>query len=104
MAVRTLTYRDLTPEQRTKGARKTRERLLGLLNNPFLSVEQRQAVFDKIGNLMRWEKLQLEDLTVPMRMPSLPGAPAPVAALPARTPQHHDVVVEEGVSTDEKVS
>ena len=30
MAVRTLTYRDLTPEQRQHGARGMREKLLGV--------------------------------------------------------------------------
>lgn len=106
MAVRTLTYRDLTPEQRAKGARRTRERLMGLLNNPFLSVEQRQAVHAKIGTLNLWENLQIEEVvgTRPLTAAPLPAAPAPVAALPQRASQHHEVGIEETVPTADKVS
>lgn len=106
MAVRTLTYRDLTPLQRAQGARKARERLLGLLNNPFLTVEQRQAVYDKIGNLKRWESLQLDGSYVPPSFVARPiaAAPQPIAALPPRSPQHHEVGVSEAVPATDKLT
>lgn len=105
MAVRTLTYRDLTQEQRAKGARRARERLMGLLNNPFLTVEQRQAVYTKIGTLNLWENLQIEEAgTPPLTAAPLPAAPAPVAALPQKASQHHEVGIEETVPTADKVS
>ncbi len=89
--VRTLTYRDLTPAQRAKAANGARTKLLGFLENPFLSAEQRQAVFDKIALVGRWEKLQLD-----------PQAKTPT--LPAKAPQHHAVVVEDSVGMTEKAS
>jgi hypothetical protein len=102
MAVRTITYRELTPAQRAKAARQARERLTGFLNNPFLSVGQRQAIFDKIAKLTPWEKLQLDDpatLRAPLPLP----APRTIAALPQRS-QHHDVQVTEQIDTKEQVS
>jgi len=59
--IRTLTYRDLTQDQRTKGARKARARLLGLLNNPFFTAEQKKAVQDKLLRLNKWENLQIHE-------------------------------------------
>jgi len=102
--IRTMTYRDLTPERRAQAARKTREKLLGLLNNPFLTVEQRKAVYDKIGLVGRWEKLQLDAPAVQTAPAALQAAPQPIGALPAHTPQHHDVAVKETVPAGDKVS
>ena len=105
MAVRTLTYRDLTQKQRAHGARKAREKLLGLLQNPFLTGEQRQAVFTKIGNLDQWEHLKLDDTYAPPSFaPRALETPAKPAQLPARTPQHHDVGLDETVPSGDKVS
>ena len=58
--VRTINYRDLTVEQRRRGAAKTRERLMGVLNQPFLSNEQRAAIWEKIELVGRWERLALD--------------------------------------------
>ncbi len=93
--IRTLTYRDLTPAQRAKAAHDTRQKLLGLLNNPFLTAEQRNAVFAKMDRVGKWEKLQLDPPAIQVRFPP---------ALPARTPQHHDVGVKDAVKLGEKVS
>ena len=81
--IRTLSYRDLTPDQRTKGARKARERLKGFLNNPFLTVEQIKSVYDKITLVGRWERLEMHVEGVhPKTAAALAAAPQPVAALP----------------------
>lgn len=107
MAVRTLTYRDLTAEQRTQGARKARERLLGFLDNPFMTADQREAVYAKIGALNLWEKLSLDDGYPPSTMSrakALRAAPAqPVAALPP-APQHHEVGLSDTVPSTDDVS
>ncbi len=102
--IRTMTYRDLTAAQRATGARKTREKLMGLLNNPFLSIDQRQSVYDKIALVGRWEKLQLDTPVVQIPPPpaALPATPQ-TKALPARTPQHHDVDVKDTVPLADKL-
>jgi len=88
MAVRTLTYRDLTAEQRHRGAAKARERLLGFLNHPFLTPEQRASVYAKINMLSRWESLAMEVQPVVAALPAprLPVAAPPAPALPAVVP------------------
>jgi hypothetical protein len=82
--IRTLSYRDLTPEQRAKGAKKARERLLALLNNPFLTVDQKKSIYDKITHIGHWEKLQI--------------------ALPGPAPKNHSVGVGDSVRAGEKLS
>lgn len=61
MAVRTLTYQDLTHAQRQQGARAMRERLLGVLNHPFITPEQQKAIFEKIALVDRWERLEISE-------------------------------------------
>jgi hypothetical protein len=56
--IRSMTYLDLTPEQRKKGASVARERLRGVLANPFLTEEQRLHVHDEMHRLDKWEKGQ----------------------------------------------
>jgi hypothetical protein len=112
--IRTISYRDLTPKQRTEGARKARARLKGFLNNPFLTVDQIKAVYDKITLVGRWERLEIEvqGPRPPPAMPTLAAAPQAVAALPAhqppppaqKPPQHHKVDVTDLLTTKEKVS
>jgi hypothetical protein len=92
MMIKTLTYRDLTQVQRTKGAQIAREKFFGFLSNPFLSNEQQQAVHEKIALIGLWEKLQLDAVLHPL------------AASPARIAQHHDVGLTETVPLKDKVS
>ncbi|MGH7866061.1 MAG: hypothetical protein ACREP9_00175 [Candidatus Dormibacteraceae bacterium] len=88
--VRTMTYHDLTAEQRSKGAQKERERLVWLLNSPLLTPVQAQEVHAKLAHLDQWERLQL-------------GTP-PVPPPPAREVQHHVVSMSETVQVTEQVS
>jgi hypothetical protein len=106
MAVRTLTYWDLTQVQRARGAHKMREKLLGILSHPFVTPEQRTSIFDKIAMVDRWEHLKLD---VPYIHPvpqvsALAAPPSPIAALPERTPQHHEVGLGEDIEADDKLS
>jgi hypothetical protein len=94
MAVRTLTYRDLTSEQRRLGAAQMRERLLGVLNHPFLTDDQRKAISDKIAMLGRWEALAVE----------IKPVAAPPVASPLQLPVHHDVVVDDTVPAGQKLT
>ncbi len=85
--IRTIGSRDLTQDQRTKGARKARETLKGFLSNPFLTAEQIHLVHEKINAVGRWERLEVE-----ASPPAKPG------------PKNHKVEVTEVVSTKEKVA
>ncbi len=117
--IRTISYRDLTADQRSKGAQKNRQRLLGFLSNPFLTGDQRQAVYDKIAFIGKWEKLQLDIPAVKQAPPPVHQAAAPLLAAspehhhhvqplppapPPRVPEHHVVNVKDVVDTKEKVS
>jgi hypothetical protein len=95
MSVKTLTYRDLTPRQRTQAALKMRGKLLGFLNNPFLTVPQRNSIYAKVALLEKWEKLALD--VAPLR-------PEPAPAILAWTPMHHDVTLTDRLGLGEKVS
>jgi hypothetical protein len=59
MAVRTLSYRNLTDEQRRLGSKQVRERLMSVMGQPFVTEEQRAAIWQKIEHLSRWERLAL---------------------------------------------
>jgi len=84
MSIRTLSYRDLTQEQRRRGAQNMRTRLLGAISFPFITPAQKAEIYKKIDHIDKWEKLQLEE--------------------PKREPQHHDVSLDESVSLKENVS
>jgi hypothetical protein len=56
MAVQTLSYLDLTPEQRRRGANAARERIRGLLVNPFLTSDQKTHLQGELHRLDLWEK------------------------------------------------
>lgn len=111
--IRSLTYRDLTDKQRAQGAKRSREKLLAVLNNPFLTVDQRQTVYDRISLVGRWEKLQLDNPIPARSVVAVTAAHAPAAPPPeapkappalARTPQHHKVDVSDALPMKEKVS
>lgn len=106
MAVRTFSYRDLTPEQRRVGAQKQREKLLSFLGHPFVTADQVKAIHDKIARLDKWERLELEVPPLASApVAQLAAVPEPIAALPpARTPEHHEVHLADDVPAAEKLS
>jgi len=55
MAIRTLTYLDLSPEDRQTAAKQARERLRGMLANPLLTAENREVLADHLAHLDKWE-------------------------------------------------
>lgn len=55
MAIKHLTYLDLTPAQRREGATVARERLQASLGTPFLNQDQRQVVLAEMARVVDWE-------------------------------------------------
>jgi hypothetical protein len=55
MAVGHLTYMDLSEHQRRTGASHAREKLRGLLANPFLTPEQLKALHTQMAQIDAWE-------------------------------------------------
>ena len=55
MATKTISYLDLTPEQRRDGARTARERLRSLSANPFLTPDQHAQIAEQMVRLDHWE-------------------------------------------------
>lgn len=55
MAVKTLSYLELSPEDRKVAARQARERLRGLMANPLLTPENRETLADHLAHLDDWE-------------------------------------------------
>ena len=55
MAIKHLTYLDLTPEQRRQGAGEARTRLQGHLMHPFLTPGQRAQVEQEFARVGAWE-------------------------------------------------
>ena len=60
MAIKTLSYLDLTPEQRRTGSKAARERLRSLASNPFLTNEQKEQLSEQMRKLDLWEHGKLE--------------------------------------------
>jgi uncharacterized protein (DUF3084 family) len=56
MAVRFLSYRDLSPEQRKKAAVTLRGQYQAAAANPFLSTEQRTGLVAQLNRLTQWER------------------------------------------------
>lgn len=75
MAIRHLTYLDLTPEQRREGAKGAREQLRQAAASPYLTLEQRAAINERTELIHKWEKGDLE---------VTPKAPTP-KALPMKS-------------------
>ncbi len=59
MAIKHISYADLTPEQRRKGAEEARKRLSGMLMAPFLTPEQQLAIQAQLKNIDDWEQGRL---------------------------------------------
>jgi hypothetical protein len=109
MAVRHLSYLDLTPDQRYASAGLAREKLRGLLANPFLTREQLTSINDQIHRIDLWEKGELQINSLGEK-PSLPPAPE-VKALPAAASSEkevsegtaHSIDLAEDISVDEDI-
>jgi hypothetical protein len=60
MATKTLSYLDLTPQQRRDGAKAARERLRQYMANPFLTPEQHEQLAAQMARIDQWEAGSLE--------------------------------------------
>jgi hypothetical protein len=58
--IKHLSYKDLSQDQRTKGAEKLRDQLRAMLSTPLLSDDQRVAIFAKLAEVSKWERGELE--------------------------------------------
>jgi len=56
MGIKTLTYLDLTPEQRRSGAKAAKDRLRSAMMNPMLTDEQRKGLQDQVAHLEKWAR------------------------------------------------
>ena len=72
MAVKHLSYLDLTVEERAKGAEGARRLLRAQLSNPFLTPEHVAHLNDQMMHLSRWEKgvVQHPDDGTPKQLPA----------------------------------
>lgn len=61
MAVKHLSYKDIPPDQRQKGAAEARARIMAALSNPFLPADQRAYFEDQRRRIDLWEKGQLPE-------------------------------------------
>ena len=59
MAVKHLTYLDLTPEHRARSASEARVRLRALMANPFRTPEQTAHLQNEMAKLSAWERGEL---------------------------------------------
>ena len=83
--IKHLSYLDLTPEQRRKGADSARKRVMGMMSTPFLTGDQKMALQEQMNQIDRWERGELHTLTPP-----------------TREPVSHDISIGESVSVSEK--
>ena len=56
MAVKHLSYLDIAPAQRAKGAERARQQLRAQLGNPFLTPDQVLHLHEQMRHLAAWEK------------------------------------------------
>jgi len=97
MTVRHLSYLDLTPAQRAKGAAEARQRIMSALSAPFLPADQRDHFQRELAKLNHWEMGSLPFHASPK---ALPAAPVEVALAPV--PVVHAVDIQEKLSVIEK--
>ena len=62
MAVKHLSYLDLSPEQRTRAATQARGRIKTMLANPFLTPDQVAHLRREQEQIGKWERGQLSHL------------------------------------------
>ena len=60
MAIKTMSYLELTPEQRRFGAKAMKDRLRASLANASLTPEQQKQVSAQIAHLDKWERGLIE--------------------------------------------
>jgi hypothetical protein len=56
MAVKHMSYLDLTPEQRSEGAQKGRQRIQAMLLSPFLTGDQAAILHKQLARIDEWER------------------------------------------------
>jgi hypothetical protein len=99
MAVKHISYKDLPPDMRKKGAAEARHRLSALLSHPFATAEQKNDTLKAMLNLDLWEKGALpETQAKPVVVKALP---APPSAAPAQAPVAHQVTIVESLTVAE---
>ena len=59
MAVKHLSYLDLTPEHRARAASEARGRIKAMLGNPFLTPDQAEHLRKEQMRLAQWERGEL---------------------------------------------
>jgi len=90
MGTRHLSYKDLTPAQRQKGAAEARQRVTAILSsNPFMPPEQRAHFMANLNQIDLWEQGRM---------------PEPTPASPPRLPVAHTVGVQETVPAGDSLT
>lgn len=69
MGIKYMSYKDLSQDQRTRGATKIREQLRAMLMTPLLTDEQRAAIFTKLSDVSKWERGEIEVQPPPAFVP-----------------------------------
>jgi hypothetical protein len=59
MTIKHISYLELTPEQRRKGAADARKRITGMMSTPFLTGDQHLALQAQLKSIDQWEKGEL---------------------------------------------
>ena len=103
MSVKFLSYLDLSPEQRAKGAAEVRQRLVAAMSSPFLPPDQQAHYQQEMERINLWEAGRLpvpvpppapKPASVPRVLPAV--ASAPVASVA------HAVDIQEKLSVIEE--
>lgn len=92
MSAKHLSYKDLTPAQRQKGAAEARQRLQGMLTNPFMPPDQKALLDAQMAKIDLWEQGRLPEQPVVK-----PGTPKTLPS-PSAQPVNHEVVLQEKLS------
>lgn len=69
MAIRHLTYLDLTDDQRREGAKQARSRIKSALMNPGLTASQKTEFKAQLARINKWAKCELEVCGIPADPP-----------------------------------
>jgi len=101
MTVRHLSYLDLTPAQRAKGAAEARQRLVSALSAPFLPADQQAHLRKELTKLNQWETGTLPVHASPKALPAAPVGMPPTPT-PAPAPVVHAVDIQEKLSVIEE--